>query len=70
MKKTDQIVLGADSVIDLDGELISKPENREKAIKILDQHLFEALNQIMKEFSYQQDLVMWASFTLLINHWA
>ena len=36
MKKTDQIVLGADSVIDLDGELISKPENREKAMKILE----------------------------------
>ncbi|MDC2998049.1 Maf family protein [Candidatus Pelagibacter sp.] len=35
MKKTDYIVLGADSVIDLDGELISKPENREKAMKIL-----------------------------------
>ena len=35
MKKTDQIVLGADSVIDLDGELISKPESREDAMKIL-----------------------------------
>tara|TARA_Y100000768_G_scaffold244764_1_gene185558 strand:+ start:616 stop:1206 length:591 start_codon:yes stop_codon:yes gene_type:complete len=34
-KKTDQIVLGADSVIDLNGELISKPENREEAINIL-----------------------------------
>ena len=34
-KKTNQIVLGADSVIDLDGELISKPENREEAINIL-----------------------------------
>ena len=34
-KKIDQIVLGADSVIDLDGELISKPENREEALKIL-----------------------------------
>ena len=33
--KTDQFVLGADSVIDLDGELISKPENREEAMKIL-----------------------------------
>ena len=30
-----QIVLGADSVIDLDGELISKPENREEAMMIL-----------------------------------
>ena len=36
MKKTDEIVLGADSVIDLDGELISKPENREEAMKILE----------------------------------
>ena len=35
MKKIDQIVLGADSVIDLEGELISKPQNREEAIKIL-----------------------------------
>ena len=35
MKKTDKIVLGADSVIDLEGEPISKPENREEAIKIL-----------------------------------
>ena len=34
-KKNDYLVLGADSVIDLDGELISKPENREEAIKIL-----------------------------------
>ena len=33
--KTDQFVLGADSVIDLNGELISKPENREEAMKIL-----------------------------------
>ena len=31
----DQLVLGADSVIDLDGELISKPENREQAFNIL-----------------------------------
>ena len=35
MKKIDEIVLGADSVIDLDGELISKPETREEAMKIL-----------------------------------
>ncbi len=35
MKRIDNIVLGADSVIDLDGEIISKPENREDAIKIL-----------------------------------
>ena len=34
-KMRDKIVLGADSVIDLDGELISKPENREEAMTIL-----------------------------------
>jgi len=32
---SDKLVLGADSVIDLDGELISKPENREEAFVIL-----------------------------------
>ena len=31
----NKIVLGADSVIDLDGELISKPESREEALNIL-----------------------------------
>ena len=35
LKKIDEIVLGADSVIDLDGELISKPESREEAMDIL-----------------------------------
>ena len=33
--KFNKIVLGADSVIDLDGELISKPESREEALNIL-----------------------------------
>ena len=35
LKKTNEIVLGADSVIDLNGELISKPETREEAMRIL-----------------------------------
>ena len=35
VKKNDYLVLGADSVIDLKGELISKPTNREEAFKIL-----------------------------------
>ena len=35
MKKNNEIVLGADSVIDLNGELISKPETRDEAMKIL-----------------------------------
>ena len=34
-KKNEQLVLGADSVIDLNGELISKPTNREEALDIL-----------------------------------
>ncbi len=35
LNRKDEIVLGADSVIDLDGELISKPENRDQALNIL-----------------------------------
>ena len=35
LNQKDKMVLGADSVIDLDGELISKPENREEALIIL-----------------------------------
>ena len=35
MNEQDKLVLGADSVIDLEGELISKPENREEALFIL-----------------------------------
>ena len=34
-KNNDNYVLGADSVIDLNGELISKPQSREEAILIL-----------------------------------
>ena len=34
-KNFNVLVLGADSVIDLDGELISKPQNREDALGIL-----------------------------------
>ena len=35
LKELDQYVLGADSVIDLEGELISKPKSREEAFYIL-----------------------------------
>ena len=35
MNETDRLVLGADSVIDLNGELISKPESRVEALEIL-----------------------------------
>ena len=35
LNQRNKLVLGADSVIDLDGELISKPESRESALTIL-----------------------------------
>ena len=34
-KNFDVLVLGADSVIDLEGELVSKPQNRKEALTIL-----------------------------------
>ena len=34
-KEPNEIVLGADSVIDLNGEIISKPKNRQEALDIL-----------------------------------
>ena len=34
-RNSENLVLGADSVIDLNGELISKPENRDEALHIL-----------------------------------
>ena len=35
LRQSDRLVMGADSVIDLAGELISKPESREEALIIL-----------------------------------
>jgi septum formation protein len=34
-KNSEYLVLGADSVVDLDGELISKPKSRKEALQIL-----------------------------------
>ncbi len=34
-KRNEEIVIGADSVIDLEGEIISKPLNRDEALEIL-----------------------------------
>ena len=34
-KRTGELVLGADSVIDLNGKIISKPTNRDEALEIL-----------------------------------
>ena len=35
LKRIDEIVLGADRVIDLEGKIISKPKNRSEALEIL-----------------------------------
>ena len=35
-QKNGELVLGADSIIDLNGEIISKPSNRDEALKILE----------------------------------
>ena len=35
-KKNNYLVLGADSVLDLNGEIISKPKNRDEALTILE----------------------------------
>jgi len=35
LKKYEELVVGADSVIDLNGEIVSKPSNRDKALDIL-----------------------------------
>ena len=35
IKKSEELVLGADSVIDIDGKIISKPKNRNEAMEIL-----------------------------------
>ena len=35
LKRNDELVLGADSIIDLNNKIISKPKNRDEALKIL-----------------------------------
>ena len=50
-RKSDILVLGADSVIDLNGELISKPKNRNEALKILRKlngKIEQILNRLIK----------------------
>ena len=49
-KRPNQIVLGADSVIDLNGEIISKPSNRAKAFEILKSQDEEDANKRAIEF--------------------
>ena len=53
-RNNDHLVLGADSVIDLNGELISKPQSREDAMLILKKlkNIWVIINE--KIFSYRK----------------
>ena len=61
-KKPNQIVLGADSVIDLEGELISKPKSRDEALNIL-QKLNGKKHQLISSVCLSKNGVMIWNFT-------
>ena len=61
-KKPDELVLGADSVIDLKGELISKPKSREEAFKIL-QKLSNQKHQLISSVCISKNGAMIWNFT-------
>jgi len=55
----DKMVLGADSVIDLEGELISKPETREEALIILKKLNGKKHNLISSVCISKNGLMIW-----------
>ena len=59
LKKIDSLVLGADSVIDLNGELISKPESRDEASKILKKLNGKKHNLISSVCISKNESMMW-----------
>tara|TARA_B100000963_G_scaffold54857_1_gene43052 strand:+ start:830 stop:1420 length:591 start_codon:yes stop_codon:yes gene_type:complete len=59
MKYPDELVLGADSVIDLEGKLISKPENREAALEILKKLNGEAHHLISSVCISKNGMMIW-----------
>jgi len=61
-KNPNRIVLGADSVIDLDGELISKPSTREEALFILNK-LNGKKHQLISSVCISKNGVMIWNFT-------
>jgi len=61
-KIKDRLVLGADSVIDLNGELISKPKNRGEALTIL-QKLNGKKHQLISSVCISKNGVMIWNFT-------
>ena len=58
-KKTNEIVLGADSVVDLKGELISKPSNREEALSILEKLNGQKHQLISSVFLFKNGGMLW-----------
>ena len=58
-KRAERLVLGADSVIDLNGELISKPTNREEASKILKKLNGKAHNLISSVCISKNGFMIW-----------
>jgi len=58
-KRAEKLVLGADSVIDLNGELISKPTNREEAFKILKKLNGKAHNLISSVCISKNGFMIW-----------
>ena len=58
-KIAERLVLGADSVIDLNGELISKPTNREEALKILKKLNGKAHNLISSVCISKNGFMIW-----------
>jgi len=58
-KKIDKLVLGADSVIDLNGELISKPVNRSEAFSILEKLNGQKHQLISSACIYKNGSMIW-----------
>ena len=58
-KNHEQIVLGADSVIDLEGELISKPQDRKEALIILKKLNGKAHHLISSVCISKNGLMIW-----------
>ena len=61
-RRNDELVLGADSVIDLEGEIISKPTNRKEALKIL-QNLNGQTHHLISSVCISQNGVMIWNYT-------
>ena len=59
LNQRNRMVLGADSVIHLDGELISKPENREEALLILKKLNGKKHNLISSVCISRNGLMIW-----------